>query len=103
METTHKTGEPVLRPMFYDFPKDANTWELKDQYMFGPDILVAPVVEPDVPTRTVYLPEGNWKHLFTGEEFTGGCSYTISTPKEEIPVFLRNGSHAEWIDAIKNL
>ena len=103
METTHKTGEPVLRPMFYDFPKDANTWELKDQYMFGPDILVAPVVEPDVSTRTVYLPEGNWKHLFTGEEFTGGCSYTISTPKEEIPVFLRNGSHAEWVDAIKHL
>lgn len=103
MQAAHETGEPLLRPMFYDFPKEKEVWELKDQYMFGPDLLVAPVLEPDAVSRQVYLPEGSWANLFTGEIQAGGKYVAVPTPWETIPVFLRNGNHSEWIEDIKNL
>ncbi len=103
MQAAHETGEPVLRPLLYDFPEDTNVWELQDQYMFGPDVLAAPVLEADVTERAVYLPEGEWTSLFTGEVFSGGCWITAAAPKEEMPVFLRNGAHLEWVEEIKTL
>ena len=103
MQAAHETGEPLLRPMLYDFPEDDAVWELWDQYLFGPDLLVAPVLEPDAASRTLYLPKGRWTHLFSGMTFEGGCRVVVPTPPEEIPVFLRDGRHAEWIEAIRSL
>jgi alpha-D-xyloside xylohydrolase len=102
MERTHQTGEPVLRPMFYDFPEDKETWELKDQYMLGADVLVAPVLQPDCDSRVVYLPSGRWINLFTGEAVEGGKRLSVVTPADEMPVFLREGSHADWLEEIKS-
>ena len=58
MQQAHENGTPVMRTMFYEFPDDPVCWELKDQYMFGSDLLVAPVVYKDAEEREVYLPAG---------------------------------------------
>lgn len=98
MEEAHVCGRPVMRPMFYEFPAEKVCWELKDQYMFGPDLLVAPVVYKDAVSREVYLPRGErWTLLHTGEVFSGGETVTVDAPLDVIPVFLRAGRHGELI------
>ena len=58
--------------------------------MFGPDVMVAPVLYAEQRTRQVYIPEGTWKHLFTGEMYEGGKAYEVDAPLANIPVFVRN-------------
>ncbi len=96
MLTAHKTGAPLIRPMFYEFPEDS-CWDTKDQYMFGSDVLVAPVLYPGMTARKVYLPAGaRWTMLGERETLVGGQTVTVDTPIDRIPVFLKNGVHAEW-------
>ena len=75
--------------MFYEFPRDPRCWELSDQYMFGPDYLVAPILTPQTFVRPVYLPEGTWQDIRTGETLTGGQTVTAAAPLDSIPVFKR--------------
>ena len=89
MKEASENGSPLMRTMFYEFPEDERCWKLKDQYMFGKKYLVAPVLNPSQQNRTVYLPEGKWKHFFTGQEYEGGTTVTVETPLENIPVFER--------------
>jgi len=89
MQQTHETGAPVMRPMFFNFPQDEKCWDLWDQYMFGDDYLVAPVLYPGMTSREVYLPEGQWKNVDTGEVLEGGRTVTAPAPLEIIPVFCR--------------
>ena len=86
-----RTGAPLMRPMFWEFPEDAQCWETEDQYMFGSRYLVAPVLEAGAVSRRVYLPAGRWRLLSTGEIFDGGRTRTLPAPLEEMPVleFLR--------------
>ncbi len=96
MRRSHESGDPVMRTMFYEFPQDQKCWELRDQYMFGPDILVAPVMYFGARERSVYLPEGEeWFSAWTGESFAGGQTVTVPAPIDQIPVFLRGGKHSE--------
>ena len=88
MELAHEKGTPVMRPLFYDFPQDAKCWEVDDAYMFGPDLLIAPVMEEGARERSVYLPEGKtWVDVWSGTEYEGGQKVTVPAPIEEIPVF----------------
>ena len=92
MEAAHEKGTPVMRPLFYDFPKDSKCWEIEDQYMFGPDVLVAPVTYADMRKRTIYLPEGSqWTNFDTEEIYEGGQVIEVDAPLSQIPVFTRNG------------
>ena len=92
MEGAHEKGTPVMRPLFYDFPEDTRSWDIEDQYMFGPDVLVAPVMYENMRVRDVYLPEGSeWVNHWTGETFQGGQSVSVDAPLQQIPVFTRNG------------
>ncbi|GHU97009.1 glycosyl hydrolase [Spirochaetia bacterium] len=92
MREAHEKGAPVMRTMFYEFPGDEYCWELKDQYMFGQDILVAPVMEAGADTRSVYLPAGaEWTELASGKKYAGGSTITAAAPLAVIPVFLKNG------------
>lgn len=98
MDEAHESGAPVMRTMFYEFPQDERCWELKDQYMFGGDVLVAPVCDQGAVKREVYLPAGaRWTDLHTGTTFEGGRAVVCDAPLERIPVFLKNGSHMDWI------
>lgn len=94
MKTASDKGEPVMRPMFFDFPQDAKCWEVEDQYMFGPDLLVAPVMEAGMKERQVYLPEGTkWVDAYTKQTYEGGQVITTPTPLEVIPVMMREGKN----------
>lgn len=88
MEKAHIDGTPVMRPLFYDFPDDINSWDVEDEYMFGPKLLVAPVMYANVTVRDVYLPAGaSWKNIWTNEVFNGGEKITANAPIDIIPVF----------------
>lgn len=88
-EEAHTNGSPLIRAMFYEFPKDAVCWDLQDQYMFGDKYLVAPILHLNQFEREVYLPEGKWKLTSTGEVYTGNCYVTVDAPIEYMPVFER--------------
>lgn len=93
MRKASQTGEPVMRPLFFDFPGDKKSWETEDAYMFGSDILVAPVMEAGVTEREVYLPAGcSWTESATGKKYEGAMTVTASAPIDIIPVFVREGA-----------
>ncbi|PLR38407.1 family 31 glucosidase [Chimaeribacter coloradensis] len=92
MAVAHAHNDPVMRPLFFDFPQEAESWQVEDQYMFGPDILVAPVLHAGERCRRVWLPAGaNWQDLH-GETYSGGRWVEADAPLEAIPVFLRQGA-----------
>lgn len=94
MQRVSTTGQPVNRPLFWDFPDDPKVWtdETKDVYMFGADMLVAPVTDMGARNRTLYLPKGSsWQHYFTQKLYTGGQSVTVDAPLDEFPLFTRKG------------
>mgnify|MGYP000807142329 FL=1 len=91
MDETSLSGMPVMRPLFFDFYKDKTAWEIEDEYMFGPDILVAPVMEENTSERKVYLPEGAiWTDANTKKAYSGGRNVTVPAPLDIIPVFIRD-------------
>ncbi len=87
-----KTARPLMAHLLIDWPEDPTVWEIHDQYMFGRDLLVAPIVYEGANQRTVYLPEGMWHNLFQGGTVMGGRTITYTCPMDEIPVFVRDGS-----------
>ena len=91
MEQAHEKGTPVMRPLFYDFPEDQKAWEVEDQYLFGPDVLVKPVTEANCRQVSVYLPTGaDWTNAWTGQRFQGGQTVTVDAPLDQIPLFTKN-------------
>ncbi|MGW1026703.1 glycoside hydrolase family 31 protein [Streptomyces sp. NPDC002577] len=93
MRTASAHGTPPMRPLFVDFPDDEAAWAVEDQFLFGPDILVAPVTSAGATERQVYLPEGrSWTDAWTGREYAGGRTVTADAPIEHIPVFVAQGS-----------
>ncbi|RKN38751.1 TIM-barrel domain-containing protein [Streptomyces hoynatensis] len=93
MRAAHEEGLPPMRPVFLEFPGDEAAWETADAYLFGPDLLVAPVLEAGARQRTVRLPAGaRWQDAWTGEEYEGGRAVTVPAPLERIPLFLRDGA-----------
>ena len=96
MRKASETGEPVMRPLFFDFPEDSAAWDVDDAYMFGEALLVAPVTEAKVVSRKVYLPAGcKWKESATGKIFEGGQMVDAYAPLDIIPVFVREGADLE--------
>ena len=92
MKLASVKGKPPMRPLFFDFPDDTVGQTVDDQFMFGPDLLVAPVLEAGVTSRNVYLPAGaKWTDAWTGKSFKGGQTIKAAAPLDKIPLFLRNG------------
>jgi alpha-D-xyloside xylohydrolase len=93
MRAAHAEGLPPMRPLFIDFPLDAAAWQVSDAYMFGPDLLVAPVAEHGARERDVYLPAGAaWANARNGEVHPGGIVIPAAAPLGQIPLFLRDGA-----------
>ncbi|MGJ3558358.1 hypothetical protein ACR6C2_02840 [Streptomyces sp. INA 01156] len=88
---THATGVPMIRPMVLEFPGDPTCRPLDRQYMLGPDLLVAPVFGPDGEVE-VYLPEGAWTHLLSGERVTGPGWRTERHGYDSLPLYVREGA-----------
>jgi alpha-D-xyloside xylohydrolase len=86
-------GLPAMRPLFIDFQDDDRAWEVEDQFMFGSDVLVAPVLEAGARQREVYLPPGaRWTHAWSGMDHDGGAAIVEEAPLAQIPVYLRDGA-----------
>ena len=83
----HEDGSPLLRAMFYEFPDDEKCWNVYDQYMFGSEYLIAPVLSLNTFVREVYLPAGKWIDIRDGKEYEGGRTVLAEAPLESIPVF----------------
>ena len=85
-------GQPLVRGLFYEFPEDETAHSIGDEYLFGPDLLVAPVVEANAEARDVYLPgECEWVELSTGRCWKGGQIVRAHAPLDVIPVFAKEG------------
>ncbi|HEY1900796.1 MAG TPA: TIM-barrel domain-containing protein [Terracidiphilus sp.] len=90
---TWLTGAPFMRALPLDFPNDPKVADLRDEYMFGPAFLVAPITEQGSTSRQVYLPAGtDWYNYWTNERMKGGQTVTVSAPIDTIPLFVRGGS-----------
>lgn len=92
----HETGVGVVRPLFWEFPDDLrHTVRLTDEWMFGDDLLVAPIVHEGQEHATIYLPPGDWFDYFRGQRYDGGkdITYTVDPHTwSDIPLFIRAGS-----------
>ncbi len=96
MKEAHEKGAPAMRTLFWNFPEDAKSWEVSDEFCLGSDILVAPVLYEEQRSRQVYLPAGvNWRDLNSGNILEGGKTYTVEAPIDTIPVFIREGKLPE--------
>lgn len=94
-----ETGEPVQRPLIYDFQNDPDVRAIDDQYLFGPNLLVAPVYSPGCKKRSVYLPDGTWHCWHTGEVFHGGRRISADAPIDRIPLYAKGGSVVScWVN-----
>jgi alpha-D-xyloside xylohydrolase len=90
---TWLNGAPFLRALPLDFPTDQKVTDMRDEYMFGPAFLVAPITEQGATSRPVYLPAGaDWYNYWTNEKFMGGQTITVAAPIDTIPLFVRSGS-----------
>ena len=87
----HETGVSIMRAMPVAFPHEQQMAAVSDQYMFGPDLLVAPVVNEDV-FRTVTFPSGVWTSLWDGKTVTGPARLKVDAPLDTIPVYLKPGA-----------
>lgn len=99
------TGLPAQRPLFLAYEHDPRCRTIQDAFLYGPDLLVAPVLEPGATHRTAYLPAGTaWTHLWTGREHTGGNEATVPAPPGRPPVFVRAGSpHHALFDGLRHI
>ena len=95
MEQSQKScqsGYPLLRALLMHHPADRQCWHIDNEYYFGSEFLVCPVMNADN-RRDIYLPEGQWVNFFTGERLEGGrWYYGVEVPLEEMPVYVRPGA-----------
>ena len=88
-EQCTRTGWPMLRALLMHHPHDRQVWHIDDEYYFGSEFLVCPVMNGQG-KRDIYLPEGSWVNFFTGERFDGGrWYYDVEVPLDQMPVFVR--------------
>jgi alpha-glucosidase (family GH31 glycosyl hydrolase) len=93
----HQTGLSLVMPMYYGNMDSPEAFQAKEQYFFGSELLIAPVLKPinvktGFATQKIWFPPGNWFHFFTGEQITGGRWQTVKAALEDIPVFAKAGA-----------
>lgn len=89
---THFNDYTIMRPLVMDFTADTQVYNISDQYMFGPALMVCPVYVYGAREREVYFPEGNWYDFYTGKHYSGGQKTVVPAPYERMPLFVRAGS-----------
>lgn len=91
MQQASESGLPALRPLFLEYPADDRTAKVDDEFLFGSDLLAAPVIWDGFRERYVYLPAGDWFDYATGERHSGNSTIKVSAPLDAIPLFVRGG------------
>ncbi|HKH40665.1 MAG TPA: TIM-barrel domain-containing protein [Solirubrobacterales bacterium] len=88
-----RTGIPPTRPLWLAYPRDRTARAQDQEWLLGPDLLVAPVVEQGATSRSVYFPAGCWRSPVTGQRYKGPRSAVVPAPLTELPRFFRCGTH----------
>lgn len=91
MQESSETGIPALRPLFLEFPGDEHAAAIDDEFMFGSDLLVAPVLWEGFTSRRIYLPAGDWFDYWTGKHYAGGAAIDQPVSLDSLPIFVRGG------------
>ncbi len=99
---THTKGTPIVRPLFFDFPYDSITYTVFDEYLWGNDFLIAPIVKKNQVKRKIYLPSGYWYNWWNNQIYKGGDFITLSVNIETIPVFVKAGSFIPIVPAVNS-
>lgn len=98
-----RTGMPVMRPLWFDFPADKRTYLISDEYLLGSDLLIAPVIKEGMLEREVYFPAGtDWVDWWSGERHQGGKPQMIKAPIDRLPIFIRAGAVVPTQPVIQN-
>lgn len=92
MKIASETGSPMMRPLFYDYHLDEVCYTIEDQYMFGEEILFAPIMEKGQVERKVYLPEGTWTLILDKKNYQGRQWVTVNAQLDEYIAFIKAGS-----------
>ena len=100
VKENHEKGIPVQRPLFLHYEDDEKCYTEQFEYLLGEDVLVAPVWQANQSVRTVYLPKGEWIHLWTGKAWPQG-DHTIPAPLGDTPVFYRKDSR--WAELMEDI
>ena len=87
-----RTGMPVTRPLWLAYPDDRTAWRQDQEWLLGPDVLVAPVVTPGATSMSVYFPRGCWRAPDHGATYRGPRARNVSAPLTRLPYFLRCGT-----------
>jgi len=96
-------GTPIVRPLFYEFPDDSKAYDILDEYMFGENILVAPVIKQGQETIKVYLPSNaHWYNFWDDKKYNGGQWIELETNLETIPIFIKSGSFIPIVPAVSS-
>ena len=104
----HETGISLCRPMYYDYPEAAEAYTYKNEYMFGDNLLIAPITQPIAQGEKysqvdVWLPEGKWLELATGTMLQGGATFKRPFNIDEYPVYVKAGSLLPYFGKVNNL
>jgi oligosaccharide 4-alpha-D-glucosyltransferase len=86
------TGSPLMRPLFYEYQDDTTARNIENEYLWGDNLLVAPVIQKGLTSRSIYFPEGSWYDFQTGMEYAGNTRTDFPLSIENIPVFAKAGS-----------
>lgn len=92
MQQAAETGVPAMRPLFLDYPADQTVAGMDDEFLFGSDLLVAPILREGEPERAVYLPPGDWYDYWTGRRFAGSNTFRVAVKVDTFPIFVRGGA-----------
>jgi alpha-D-xyloside xylohydrolase len=90
----HTDGIPMWRPLIWDFPDDPEARNVDDQFLLGPDLLIAPVLDEE-DRRRVYLPAGRWTEVWTTATRDGPVEFEATVPRHQIPIYIRAERYAE--------
>ena len=104
----HETGISLCRPMYYDYPEANEAYTYKNEYMFGDNLLIAPITQPIATGEKysqvdVWLPEGEWLELATGTMLQGGATFKRPFSIDEYPVYVKAGSLLPYFGKVNNL
>ena len=92
---SEQTSVPIVRQLGLEYPDDAEAWMIADQYLLGPDLMVAPVLHEGMEARDVYLPEGTWFNVWTGASLDGPGWHSVEAPLGSPPVFSRGQDRSD--------
>jgi alpha-glucosidase len=92
MREAAESGIPAMRPLMLEYPDDERTYGIDDQFLFGSDLLIAPVLRAETTQRSVYLPAGDWYDYWSGAHYTGGKWIVVPVTLASIPIFVRGGA-----------